>query len=147
MNSRSYPTHTRLTWIYQEQSSNRLDQSSFPYLGEAPADSGPPPASLRQGRPAAQSMQSQTGSLRSARPTWHKAPEARQKATTESRQRFIIFVAGGLTYSERRMAYLIGDALNKEVIIGEYLLGDGGRSVILENSTDSPYATRTRFYA
>jgi len=65
-------------------------------------------------------MQSQTGSLRSARPTWHKAPEARQKATTESRQRFIIFVAGGLTYSERRMAYLIGNALNKEVIIGEF---------------------------
>ncbi|KAH8089154.1 Sec1-like protein [Filobasidium floriforme] len=105
--------------LIEEQSTNRLDQSSFPYLGEMPVDAGPPPASLRtQGRPAAQSMQSQTGSLRSARPTWHKAPEARQKATTESRQRFIIFVAGGLTYSERRMAYLIGDALNKEVIIG-----------------------------
>lgn len=106
--------------LFQEQTGNRLDQSSFPYLGEAPVDAGPPPASLRtQGRPAAVSMQSQTGSLRSARPTWHKAPEARQKATTESRQRFIIFVAGGLTYSERRMAYLIGDALNKEVIIGK----------------------------
>jgi len=29
------------------------------------------------------------------------------------------------------MAYLIGDALNKEVIIGEYRIGDGGRSVVL----------------
>jgi syntaxin-binding protein 1 len=40
-------------------------------------------------------------------------------AATEQRQRIILFVAGGITYSEQRMAYLVGKALNKDVIIGE----------------------------
>jgi hypothetical protein len=30
-------------------------------------------------------------------------------------------VAGGMTFSEQRLAYLIGDSLNKEVIIGEFI--------------------------
>ena len=38
---------------------------------------------------------------------------------TEGRQRMIVFVAGGLTYSEIRCAYTVGQALGKEIFIGE----------------------------
>ncbi|GHJ83907.1 hypothetical protein NliqN6_0309 [Naganishia liquefaciens] len=102
--------------IIEEQASGRLNQNDFPYLRDAPAEVALPAHS----RPAAVSASSLNhgGSLRSARPTWHKAPAARVQATSESRQRIILFVAGGMTYSEQRLAYLIGDSLNKEVIIG-----------------------------
>ena len=102
----------------QEQASGRLNQNDFPYLRDAPAEVALPAHS----RPAAVSASSLNhgGSLRSARPTWHKAPAARVQATSESRQRIILFVAGGMTYSEQRLAYLIGDSLNKEVIIGTF---------------------------
>lgn len=59
-----------------------------------------------------------SGSLRSARPTWHKAPSARIN-NTEGKQRFIIFIAGGMTYSEMRCAYTVGQALGKDVYIGK----------------------------
>ena len=32
----------------------------------------------------------------------------------------IIFVAGGMTYSEMRLAYTVGQQLGKEVFIGEF---------------------------
>ncbi|KAJ9097825.1 hypothetical protein QFC19_006693 [Naganishia cerealis] len=104
--------------IIEEQATGRLSQNDFPYLRDAPpAEATTLPA---HSRPSAISRPSANngGSLRSARPTWHKAPAARVQATSESRQRIILFVAGGMTFSEQRMAYLIGDALNKEVIIG-----------------------------
>jgi syntaxin-binding protein 1 len=31
----------------------------------------------------------------------------------------IVFVAGGITYSEMRLAYTVGQALGKEIFIGE----------------------------
>jgi syntaxin-binding protein 1 len=31
----------------------------------------------------------------------------------------IIFVAGGITYSEMRLAYTVGQALGKEIFIGK----------------------------
>lgn len=55
-------------------------------------------------------------SLRSAKPSWHRA--ARPGASTENRQRVLVFVAGGMTYSEMREAYLLSKSLNKEIIIG-----------------------------
>lgn len=121
--------------LLEEQATNRLDATIFPYFRDVPPEASiPSAASHRTGslRPAALgSLRSDTngsasglggsigGSLRSARPTWHKAPSARVEANTASRQRYIIFVAGGITHSEQRLAYLIGEALNKEVIIGE----------------------------
>jgi syntaxin-binding protein 1 len=38
---------------------------------------------------------------------------------TEGKQRMIIFVAGGITYSEMRLAYTVGQALGKEIFIGK----------------------------
>jgi syntaxin-binding protein 1 len=98
----------------EDQSTNRLDQSSFPYLRDMPQDLGTSGGSLRSSQPTA--PVSTGNSLRSARPTWHKATSARQ--TTEHQQRYIIFVAGGVTYSEIRQAYTLSAALGKDIVIG-----------------------------
>jgi syntaxin-binding protein 1 len=37
---------------------------------------------------------------------------------TEGKQRLIIFVAGGVTYAEMRLAYTMGQSLGKDVYIG-----------------------------
>lgn len=39
---------------------------------------------------------------------------------TEGKQRLIIFVAGGVTYAEMRLAYVMGQSLGKDVYIGEH---------------------------
>ena len=61
-----------------------------------------------------------SGSLRSARPNWHRSrtTTANTPSTSSNRQRLIIFIAGGITYSEMRSAYEISAAHQKEVIIG-----------------------------
>ncbi|WVQ84830.1 hypothetical protein IAT38_006987 [Cryptococcus sp. DSM 104549] len=99
--------------VLEDQNTNRLDPSVFPYVKDAPADAQP---ALRGG-PSSLAVPNPGGSLRSARPTWHKAPSARMN-NTEGRQRIIIFIAGGMTYSEMRCAYTVGRALGKEVFIG-----------------------------
>jgi hypothetical protein len=38
----------------------------------------------------------------------------------------IIFIAGGVTYSEMRLAYTVGQSLGKDIYIGELVL-DGQR--------------------
>jgi syntaxin-binding protein 1 len=38
---------------------------------------------------------------------------------TEGKQRMIVFVAGGMTYSEMRLAYTVGQSLGKEIFIGK----------------------------
>ncbi|WRT69868.1 uncharacterized protein IL334_006859 [Kwoniella shivajii] len=98
--------------VLEDQSASRLDQTNFPYLRDAPVEAN---TSLRAGNSLA--APSQSGSLRSARPTWHKAPSARMN-NTEGKQRLIIFIAGGMTYSEMRCAYTVGQALGKDVYIG-----------------------------
>ncbi|RSH93130.1 vacuolar sorting protein VPS33/slp1 [Saitozyma podzolica] len=104
--------------ILEDHSHNRLEQSLFPFTKDVPPELNP---SLRGGGHAPAPAPS--SSLRSARPTWHKAPSARA-ANTEGRQRLILFVAGGITYSEMRLAYTIGQSLGKDVYIG----GDRART-------------------
>jgi len=95
---------------------NRLDQTMFPFVKDIPPELT---SSQRPGVSAAPPP-SASSSLRSARPTWHKAPAARV-GNTEGTQRLILFIAGGMTYSEMRLAYTIGQALGKEVFIGQPL--------------------------
>lgn len=94
----------------------RLDQQAFPYVKDSPANLTSS-TSLR-GSPATPTTPT-SGSLRSARPNWHKA--APKTGTTKEvvRQRVLVFVAGGMTYSEMREAYLLSESLNKDIIIGE----------------------------
>ena len=54
--------------------------------------------------------------MRSAKPSWHRA--AKPGGSQEVKQRLLVFVAGGMTYSEMREAYLLSKSLNKDIIIG-----------------------------
>jgi syntaxin-binding protein 1 len=58
-----------------------------------------------------------TTSLRSAKPSWHRAARAGGPAV-ENRQRLLVFVAGGMTYSEMREAYSLSSQLGKDIFIG-----------------------------
>ena len=83
----------------------------FPYVKDAPS-AAPATSSLRsapQIQPAV--------SLRSQKPSWHKATRG-AGTQNDNRQRILVFVAGGMTYSEMREAYLLSKSLNKEIIIG-----------------------------
>ena len=58
-----------------------------------------------------------TTSLRSAKPSWHRTART-GGASSETRQRLLVFVAGGMTYSEMRETYLLSSQLGKDVFIG-----------------------------
>lgn len=110
----SFPVRELKTYcpsILQEHVIDRLDQSHFPYLRDAP----PTSASARSS--AASSLTSgQPASLRSSRPQW--AERAKSKAVKEPKQRLIVFQLGGITYSEIRSAYSVSAASNRDVFIG-----------------------------
>ncbi|KAI4720770.1 Sec1-like protein [Aureobasidium sp. EXF-10727] len=91
---------TSLQRLLDNHTTNTVDAAVFPYikppidLGDN--DMGPAPTSLR-----------------SAKPTWAKA----KSSTTEPRQRVIVFMAGGATYSESRVCYDMTRQSNKEVFL------------------------------
>lgn len=91
---------------------NKLDTTMFPYVRDAPT------AAAASGVGSLRTATSQpASSLRSAKPSWHRAPTRNAGA---DRQRFIVFVAGGMSYSEMRVAYQLSNSLGKEILIGEY---------------------------
>ncbi|KAF7795046.1 hypothetical protein EIP86_006190 [Pleurotus ostreatoroseus] len=97
-----------LRQVIEDHVANKLDPTMFPYVKDAPSLA--PAPSLRN------TPSSGATSLRSAKPNWHRA--ARPNAAQEVRQRILVFVAGGMTYSEMREAYNLSKTLNKEIIIG-----------------------------
>jgi len=99
-----------LQTVLEDHVNNRLDPTLFPYVKDAPSLA--PAASLRSAP-----VVSPATSLRSAKPSWHRAPRA-ASARDEIRQRVIVFVAGGMTYSEMREAYNLSKSLNKDIIVG-----------------------------
>ncbi|KAE9398544.1 Sec1-like snare protein [Gymnopus androsaceus JB14] len=92
--------------VIEECVNERLDTALFPYVKDAPSAT-PAPTSLRSPPPAS--------SLRSARPSWHRAARSN---VAEIRPRILLFVAGGMTYSEVREVYQLSTALNKDIYIG-----------------------------
>ncbi|KAH7927330.1 Sec1-like protein [Leucogyrophana mollusca] len=99
-----------LRTVLEDHIANKLDPSLFPYVKDSPSAAAPA-TSLRTPAPAP------TASLRSAKPSWHKAARA-SAAPAENRQRVIVFVAGGVAYSEVREAYQVSGALGRDVYIG-----------------------------
>ncbi|KAJ7698949.1 Sec1-like snare protein [Mycena rosella] len=95
--------------VLEDHVADKLDNTLFPYVKDTPAPVGAPAASMR-------SAPVQTTSLRSQKPIWHKA--ARPGGASETRQRLLVFVAGGMTYSEIREAYQLSSSLNKDIYIG-----------------------------
>lgn len=76
-----------------------LDQTNFPYVK--------PPLDPNEDAIVGQ------GSLRAAKPSWAGAG----RRVPENRQRIIIFMAGGATFSESRACYEVGAALNRDVFL------------------------------
>jgi syntaxin-binding protein 1 len=106
--------------------SNKLDQSVFPYVKDTPVASGTPTATSLRSSASTGGGGAATPptSLRSAKPSWHRAarPGAAGGAAAETRQRLLVFVAGGMTYSEIREAYQLSSSLNKDIIIGALII-------------------------
>ncbi|KAJ7070093.1 Sec1-like snare protein [Mycena amicta] len=106
--------------VLEDHMTDKLDKTLFPYVKEEPSSAAgslsSAPSSLRSATPV------QTTSLRSQKPSWHKA--ARPGAGTPAQERetnrgrLLVFVAGGMTYSEIREAYQLSTSLNRDVFIG-----------------------------
>lgn len=77
-----------------------LDQTHFPYV-KPPAD------------PNEDMMLAQGGSLRAGRPNWAAAG----RRPPENRQRLLVFMAGGATYSESRVCYEVGQERSRDIIL------------------------------
>ncbi|KAJ7638250.1 Sec1-like snare protein [Roridomyces roridus] len=97
--------------VLEEHVADKLDKTLFPYVKDQPSLAAPTTTSLRSGTPV------QTSSLRSQKPAWHKAART-GGAGTDTRQRLLVFVAGGMTYSEIREAYQLSTSLNRDIYIG-----------------------------
>ena len=80
-----------------------LDQNLFPFTK--------PHLDATDGLTAQESISQ--ASLRSAKPTWART----RPSAMEPRQRIIVFVAGGATYSESRACYEISRNLSKDVFL------------------------------
>jgi syntaxin-binding protein 1 len=103
--SRFEPTLKR---ALDDLSRGALDQAVFPYV-KPPMDPNEDAASMQ-------------GSLRQAAPRWAGAG----RRVVENRQRVIVFVAGGATYSEARSCYEISAAKGKDVFLAtSHMLNPG----------------------
>lgn len=77
-----------------------LDQGIFPYVK--------PPLDPNEDLVAAQGT-----SLRAGRPNWAAAG----RRQPENRQRIIVFMAGGATYSESRVCYEVGNERSRDIVL------------------------------
>jgi len=93
---------TALKTMLENHIKGTLDQETFPYLK---------PELIPTANEFAAGSQA---SLRSAKPTWAKS----RLSAVEPRQRVIVFVAGGATYSESRACYEVSKASVRDVFLG-----------------------------
>ncbi|KAF8605962.1 Sec1-like snare protein [Ceratobasidium sp. AG-I] len=107
-----------LQTVLEDHFSGKLDPSVFPYVKDAPPAAPPLGSSLGSFRssPQPSSPASAPTSLRSQKPSWHKAPRA--GGGEALKQRVFVFIAGGMTYSEMRTVYTASNTLNKDIYIG-----------------------------
>lgn len=91
---------TGLQSLLTGHSMNTVDATTFPYTK--------PPLDMGEGDVGASAT-----SLRSAKPTWAKT----KSSSTEPRQRIIVYMAGGATYSESRACYDVSRQTNKDVFL------------------------------
>ena len=89
-----------LKLMLEEAAKGTLDQGPFPYT-KPPLDNSDELAAQSQ------------ASLRSAKPTWAR----NRMSTVESRQRVIVFMAGGATYSEARACYEVSKTSGRDVFL------------------------------
>lgn len=110
---------------------DKLDPTLFPWVKDAPSSA---PLTPRSPPP-------QTTSLRSQKPAWHRAPRATTQA--DNRQRLLVFVAGGMTYSEMREVYQTATSSNKDIFIGDSVSSARNGSRILTLPLNQSGSTHT----
>lgn len=86
--------------VLEEHIAGRLPQDIFPSTKMQPEEPG-----MQDITPAA--------SLRSAKPTWAKS----RLTSVEPRQRVIVFMGGGATYSEARVCYQVSEKTSRDVFL------------------------------
>ncbi|KAF8477371.1 Sec1-like protein [Kalaharituber pfeilii] len=96
---------TALKTMLEDHVKGTLDPNVFPFVKPELANPGL----------GAQENTSQA-SLRSAKPTWAKT----RLSVVEPKQRVIVFMAGGATYSESRACYEISKASLRDVFFGHF---------------------------
>lgn len=102
---------TALQNLLEDHVHGVLDQTIFPYTKPH----------LDATEPSAQDSVS-AASLRSAKPTWAKS----RLSSVEPRQRIIVFMAGGATYSESRACYEVSRQTSRDVfLITSHMLNPG----------------------
>ena len=89
--------------LLEEQLRGTLDQNAFPYTKPF----------LDSNEGLLNQLNVSQASLRSAKPTWARS----RPSTLEPRQRVIVFMAGGATYSESRVCYEISESFAKDVYL------------------------------
>ncbi|KAK2848500.1 hypothetical protein FQN49_005664 [Arthroderma sp. PD_2] len=92
---------TNMKLMLQEQIRGTLDTTIFPYTRPYLEDDSSPQDQVAQ------------SSLRSAKPTWART----RPVAGDPRQRIIVFMAGGATYSEARSCYELSQQNNKDVFL------------------------------
>lgn len=97
--------------MLEEQLHGTLDQNTFPFTKPfLDGNEGAGLASISQ------------SSLRSAKPTWART----RPSAMEPRQRIIVFVAGGATFSESRACYKASRTYNKDIYLAtSHMLNPG----------------------
>ncbi|KAK5720639.1 syntaxin binding protein 1 [Elasticomyces elasticus] len=94
-----------LQLLLENHAQGTVSSESFPYTRPPPLDES---ESLTQ-------VSTNATSLRQAKPTWAKTRTA-TTAGAENRQRVVVFMAGGATYSESRVCYEVGGKTGREVV-------------------------------
>ena len=89
--------------MLEEHIRGTLDQSIFPFTK--------PHLDATEGLLGQENISQ--ASLRSAKPTWART----RPSALEPRQRIIVFMAGGATYSESRACYEVSQCFNKDVFL------------------------------
>ncbi|KAF8986449.1 vacuolar sorting protein VPS33/slp1 [Entomortierella lignicola] len=87
---------TKAKKVVEEHLNGTLDTILYPYTTEAPVDSSETTKSLRK----------------TPQPTWEK------KRPNVKGSRLIVFIAGGVTYSEIRSMYELCQSMGRDIIIG-----------------------------
>jgi syntaxin-binding protein 1 len=96
--------------LIQDLISGTLDPKDYPFIRESDAqeaqDSGPA---------------KKITSLRNAKPSWqNKGKDGKADKPGMSGGRVIVFIAGGMTYSEMRTGYELTNTHKREVLIGTW---------------------------
>ncbi|PWN51667.1 Sec1-like protein [Violaceomyces palustris] len=123
--------------MIEDHFAGKLDQATYPYVKDAPPEIASsslmssamsaaggrdsPLARVGMGGSSSAAPKAPPSSLRSAKPTWHQKGRMGAGVNAEkheNRQRVIVFVAGGMTYSEVRSAYQCSDKLGRDCYIG-----------------------------